>query len=1021
MKIEKYLVLNKYLLSLLGISDFKTLQEKFKDAPTGLDTEGRTHFINILRSSFSNIKIDEDDLLNYDNNIRFYVQKINSNRTEKIELKYFQYISILFTEIFFDKVKNNRYNFLKNINEFIYRYQQNENLRLNLQLSENDLSKIAYWMATGSGKTLIMHINYYQFIKYKLFKPENIILITPNEGLSKQHYDELIKSGIPAHLYQGSLNGGLKDENEVLVIEMTKFVEEKKGGGTSLPVEAFEGKNLIFVDEGHKGKKSEEQKWAKLRNKLSQDGFVFEYSATFGQILSENNVEILNEYSKSIIFDYSYKYFYLDGYGKDFSILNIKERISSEKFFEYMFIANLLSFYEQLLIYEKNKRFILKYNIEKPLWIFVGSTVTGEKIASDIVKIISLFYKIFNDKNWLEIIIKKILNNEIKIINNETGLLFKDKFNYLKNNLHLNDLLNVVFYGNGNIKFYEIKNSDGEIGMKLGDNPYFGVINVGNVSKLKENLSYLGIELEQDVIATSLFENIKSLNSKINILIGAKKFIEGWDTWRVSSMGLLNIGRSEGPQIIQLFGRGVRLKGENFSLKRSFDNPEVKKLQTLNIFGMKSDYLDSFLQAISNEEVEYEELNVPLQLNFQKEWNKLKIPYLKKDIEKNFIEKQVVALRNDSNINFTIDLTPKIQLTHTTENRDGIVQQASKINGESGKNKFNEFKGLIDLEKIYCELLEYKIEKGFTNLVFDKSVLLEILSNANYDFYVFPGYFDIKSATDLEKLNQLYLIILKKYIQIFFNRYKLKLEKSMVNYESVREDILPKFNKIEESGNAQYYYTIKIDKKAVKQDVIKKLKKLIKNFDKLIKEENDNLPRVNIYNSLYIPLLIKTKNINIQPDYLVESEVEFIKGIREYFWNNQDKIKKNEIYLLRNNLHSGVGFQLTLSKYYPDFIMWVKKGTKMLIAFIDPKGLEHTHLLDDEKVKFSETIKEIEVKLNKPGLVLESFIISATKYVDLIKGHSNPPSKDNLFASNVLFFEDENWAEQLFNKIFSNL
>jgi len=32
----------------------------------------------------------------------------------------------------------------------------------------------------------------------------------------------------------------------------------------------------------------------------------------------------------------------------------------------------------------------------------------------------------------------------------------------------------------------------------------------------------------------------------------------------------LNMGRDEGPQIIQLFGRGVRLKGKNYSLNLWF-------------------------------------------------------------------------------------------------------------------------------------------------------------------------------------------------------------------------------------------------------------------------------------------------------------------------------------------------------------------------------------------------------------------------------------------------------------------
>ncbi len=93
-------------------------------------------------------------------------------------------------------------------------------------------------------------------------------------------------------------------------------------------------------------------------------------------------------------------------------------------------------------------------------------------------------------------------------------------------------------------------------------NDYFGVINIGDVSGFIRELEKQGIMINQDVISSSLFEDIKKENSKINILIASKKFIEDWDTWRVSSMDLLNIGKGQGPQIIQLFGRGVRLKGE---------------------------------------------------------------------------------------------------------------------------------------------------------------------------------------------------------------------------------------------------------------------------------------------------------------------------------------------------------------------------------------------------------------------------------------------------------------------------
>lgn len=251
MNIEKYLVLNKYLLSLFGVSEIKDLLNELKNKSEGVDSDGRSYFVNPLRS-IENLRISEDALLRYDENIQSYVRKINYRR-EPVSLKYFQYLAVLFTEIALDNLKNRKLQFLYDLNEFLQTYKEEQDIEIE-EFTEDDLRKIAFWMATGSGKTLIMHINYYQFFHYDLFSPDNIILITPNEGLSKQHFEELQRSGISCQLYSGSLRGGLSSDNEVLVIEMTKFVEEKKGGGVTLPVEVFEGRNLVFVDEGHKGK-----------------------------------------------------------------------------------------------------------------------------------------------------------------------------------------------------------------------------------------------------------------------------------------------------------------------------------------------------------------------------------------------------------------------------------------------------------------------------------------------------------------------------------------------------------------------------------------------------------------------------------------------------------------------------------------------------------------------------------------------------------------------------------------------
>ena len=84
-------------------------------------------------------------------------------------------------------------------------------------------------MTTGSGKTLIMHINYWQILKYSKNNWGNIVLITPNEGLSKQHYEELKLSRIPCKLYDGNINNLKTRDKEILIIDIHKLTKEKKG------------------------------------------------------------------------------------------------------------------------------------------------------------------------------------------------------------------------------------------------------------------------------------------------------------------------------------------------------------------------------------------------------------------------------------------------------------------------------------------------------------------------------------------------------------------------------------------------------------------------------------------------------------------------------------------------------------------------------------------------------------------------------------------------------------------------
>jgi hypothetical protein len=145
---------------------------------------------------------------------------------------------------------------------------------------------------------------------------------------------------------------------------------------------------LDRVSKEHRGASSEANKWLGYRAKLAETGFTFEYSATFGQAMTAaGNEEMTEEYGKAILFDYSYKYFYGDGFGKDFEVLNLRQKTTDEQA-QTLLLANLLAFHEQKRAFQTKAEAMVRYHLADPLWIFVGSTVNTGKQAegSDVLR-----------------------------------------------------------------------------------------------------------------------------------------------------------------------------------------------------------------------------------------------------------------------------------------------------------------------------------------------------------------------------------------------------------------------------------------------------------------------------------------------------------------------------------------------------------------------------------------------------------------------------------------------------------
>jgi len=1025
MNLEKHLVLNKFFLHLVGYAEFDRLREDFNQTPEGFDATGNSYVLHALMGK--EIAMAEHDLRRYDEAIKGYEDKLKTNRNESdFSLKYFQYFAILFAEYYFDKLASDKAQLLAGLNVFAEKYCAEADMKA-VEFQDSDLQKIAYWMATGSGKTLLMHINYWQMMKY--FQGwENIILITPNSGLSRQHFEEYRLSGIPCKQYNGSEESLKTRAGEVLIIEVTKLTGGKKGEGVSVDVSYFsENNNLVFIDEGHKGQSSEEKTWKKLRETLAKEGFIFEYSATFGQVIRKNAGLLLEEYSKAIIFDYSYRYFYSDGYGKDFYSYNTTLQEYSEAQTNLVLTAGLLAFYEQLVLFGKYKEELRDYKIEKPLWIFVGSKVVGKNLTkdnlrqtSDVVNIIIFLNRVLTDTNWLQKQIEVILSGESGLIDARGNDIFNGRFQYVREaGIKAEGLLSKVFNGSGSLELFEIKNAEGEIALKAGNSEqYFGIINIGDVDGLKKKIKEAlpGQEVKPENILKSQFERINENSSPINMLIGSKKFIEGWNSWRVSNMGLLNMGASEGPQIIQLFGRGVRLKGKYRSLKREETPPyQIKTLQTLSIFGVNANYIKAFLDNIENEIEIPEDVGIPIRFNNKDDWEN-KIFTFNTSRGYNFKE-ELIPLRYVQQIAQRILIDQRLKVTVTVGRESEIAESREEYIPGNNPLINPELTTFIDWDEIFLSLNTFKIARGYYNLIIEKKALQDIINANDYRLWISNGRLEGTGFEVQRRLHRYAEMVLKDYINKFYADHEKKhltknLNTQLLNASSF-PDLFPEENIL----------VLKVPKKMVEE--VLKLKEEIENF---YKRDVERIPTIHFDRHLYSPIASFRKgsdfeNIKSIPVKLNKGETDFIKHIRTYLFSKNDQLKGKEVFVLRNlSKGKGVGFFVETASFYPDFILWIRQETQQDIIFIDPKGILMMGNVNDEKVRFcTHTINEIQDSLrqkmqeegNSVTLNLYGYILSVSSIAKMRTRWNL--TKQEFKERHILFLEhDQDYLNELF-------
>ena len=1031
--LERRLVLLAWLNERLGYTENRDLLADIKQADEGFDAEGRSHIYARLASQLSRLKdISLDDLAQYDANIRKHLAAMNAGRSQPISLRYFQYLAALYTEIFLDWSFNRRVVLLRSLNDLVKRRNVNRSAReaQETEFAAADLGKLAFWMATGSGKTLIMHLNYRQFLHYNSKPLDNILLITPNEGLSEQHLAELQASNIPASRFEPNKSSLLgSGRNAIEVTEITKLVEEKRGGGMRVPVEAFEGHNLIFVDEGHKGSGGEA--WRKVRDVLGETGFTFEYSATFGQALTAaRNDDLTAEYGKAIAFDYSYRYFYGDGYGKDFHILNLREETTADQT-DRLLLANLLSFYEQHRVFADQGEAFRPYNLARPLWVFVGSSVNAvytekRQSRSDILTVVRFLHRLIADATWATDAIEQLLAGSSDLRDADGNDIFADKFEYLRGRdatAVYRDILEKVLHaaaGSG-LHLCDIRGSSGELGLKVGGaEDYFGLIYIGDTTKFKKLVAAAnaGIVLEEDAFAGSLFDRLNDPGTTIEVLIGAKKFIEGWDSWRVSNMGLLNIGRSEGSQIIQLFGRGVRLRGLALTLKRSSaldgEHPDcIKLLETLNIFAVRANYMAQFRDYLEREGVELDGvLELPFSIRPNEDFlNKgLVIPQVNDG--RDFVADKAVMLEPDSAVRrVSVDMSAKV---HRLASSEGGSMEAEASAGAEGRPIPPESLALVDWESVHLALIAYKEQRGWGNLLVQPDAPRKILqSGALYRLIAEDTVVHPQSLDDLERLQEAATNLVRKYADALYRHRREQWDSANLVYKTLdeREPNL-RFNVSEADDSPAGQYKVGVPRSATA--LIHEIEALIADSRALYDDEAaaGALPRIHFDRHFYQPLLLSDDKVEIFPPGLNESEQQFVRDLRSYWQEKQgNALAGAEVFLLRNlSRGQGVGF-FENSGFYPDFILWIKTDDAQRIVFVEPHGMLQANAYQhDDKARLHERLpalaRDISQRSNVPNVRLDSFIVSATPYNELHKRYDDGSWDRERFAQAHILFPE---------------
>ncbi len=1043
-RFDRSLLLVRWLADELG-GRYSELLERVKDAPDGgasgaPGASARLAAVLSFQGAGSGRRVQADTLAQAERAFMADWEGIASAREaatgERFALTHFQWLAALFVELYLVKLaapggRAALAGSLNALRELHFDYLP--------PVQPAELNRLALWMATGSGKTLMLHLNTLQFLRHAAGivgqAPQRVLLLTPNETLSAQHKRELVMSGLDEITLGRTLE----------VTELTKlYLPENAEGririkeGVSVCTDQYPGPNLLLVDEGHKGGKSssgDESAFRARRQALAGThaqfpvegvpGFEFEYSATFAQI-ADGDAFFFNDYARCTVFDYGYRRFHNDGFGKSPRSLVTRDGHAQDV----VLTAALVAFWRQVNYFRADAARAQRYRLSAPLAVFVGQSVTGK--SQDVVQVLAFLARFAADAPLATELLAKVLD----VASPLQQALFSAQLD-LQNERALGagalhaQMCADLFGGQGQLAVRAL--SKDELGIRLPGaeaDRWFGTAYVGDAPKLAEALRTAGVTVEDaDPLTGSLFARLDDL-PEVKFLIGSRKFIEGWSSFRVSTLGLLQIGRNAGTQVIQLFGRGVRLAGVGGRLKRaSFvpalgPHPEgIERGETLYVFGVKAEYVQTWLETLSREGMPVQSMVVPVTLREGIDALGLQIPVHDAAREAAFGQLAVNFAAQEQ-------LSPVIDLSARLSLQDG-VGDAQTLHSATQTHRAAHLLGRrLTQEALFQHALRFTRQQGLQQLWVTPGEALRWLNGVEVRM---PASSLPMGGDDLQRLRHEVLgqweaalarTVRRKRLAFLTQQPRLALiNQTHANFPL---QTLP-------DGSQRMGYRVEA---MLAQDVVKTaiatlrksmagakvsavgwdrmvsvireeggeidLKDTLSNVMALIDSGTDEdalgapLPRLHVPQHLYAPLLLAAPaapvqadgqlslledqplTLRISPPPLESSEARLVWDLRRR-WEQLHSLpawKGVEVVLLRNLAGVGVGL-FAAEGFFPDFLLWLKRGENQALAFVEPKGLRHQWPQD----KF--TLLDTELPKWRFSVPICGFVLSTTTAAEL--------------------------------------